>query len=576
MKKDNDKNGKNNGQNFLVGILILAIISCIITVLIYSLNSKPKEDDKTISYTDLIKQISDGNIKKVEMTTGSTSIKVTLKEKIKDENKKDTKQKKPRKKASWLANTTLTLLLIIIIIAVVVAINIIVEKQDIADIDLTGNKLFSLSQESIDKISSVKSPTKITLYQMSNYPEAINYAKLYCQKNSNITYEELTDASQRPDLQEKYSLGTSITSAVVIVEANNRDKIVSANDFYAYDNTTYQQYDVTEQKMTNAILDVNLETNPKIYFSTTHAQDSNYYQVARELLKNEANDVEDLDLLVNAKVPDDCNVLVITSLKEDFTEFEKDLILEYINNGGNLMILEDPNKDNKDLTNFQAILDVYGASISNGTMFEQNTSKIVGYTNLVLPTVSSSSKITKDIASSGNVAILGGGIINFKDSEALENLGVTVENLVTASSTAFLRTDSSITSSSVTQNDKLLSGGEPIASAITKKINDEKTSKLILVANSMFASDWYVTLNSSSGNSSQVVAINFYNNRDLVINSVSYLTDREDNITIRKDTGVATYTATVQQDKIIRTIIIAVPVAIIILGIVVWQIRRRK
>mgnify|MGYP000106849766 CR=1 FL=1 len=438
-----------------------------------------------------------------------------MKEKIKDENKKDTKQKKPRKKASWLANTTLTLLLIIIIIAVVVAINIIVEKQDIADIDLTGNKLYSLSQESIDKISSVKAETKITLYQMSNYPEAINYAKLYCQKNSNITYEELTDASQRPDLQEKYSLGTSITSAVVIVEANNRDKIVSANDFYAYDNTTYQQYDVTEQKMTNAILDVNLETNPKIYFSTTHAQDSNYYQVARELLKNEANDVEDLDLLVNAKVPDDCNVLVITSLKEDFTEFEKDLILEYINNGGNLMILEDPNKDNKDLTNFQAILDVYGASISNGTMFEQNTSKIVGYTNLVLPTVSSASKITKDIASSGNVAILGGGIINFKDSEELENLGVTVENLVTASSTAFLRTDSSITSSSVTQNDQLLSGGEPIASAITKKINDEKTSKLILVANSMFASDWYVTLNSSSGNSSQVVAINFYNNRDL-------------------------------------------------------------
>ena len=240
------------------------------------------------------------------------------------------------------------------------------------------------------------------------------------------------------------------------------------------------------------------------------------------------------------------------------------------------MILEDPNKDNKDLTNFQAILDVYGASISNGTMFEQNTSKIVGYTNLVLPNVSSSSKITKDIASSGNVAILGGGIINFKDSKELENLGVTVENLVTASSTAFLRTDSSITSSSVTQNDKLLSGGEPIASAITKKINDEKTSKLILVANSMFASDWYVTLNSSSGNSSQVVAINFYNNRDLVINSISYLTDREDNITIRKDTGVATYTATVQQDKIIRTIIIAVPVAIIILGIVVWQIRRRK
>ena len=92
MKKDNDKNGKNNGQNFLVGLLILAIISCIVMATIYSLNFKPKEDDKTISYTDLIKQISDGNIKKVEMTTGSTSIKVTLKEKIKDDEQNEEEQ----------------------------------------------------------------------------------------------------------------------------------------------------------------------------------------------------------------------------------------------------------------------------------------------------------------------------------------------------------------------------------------------------------------------------------------------------------------------------------------------------
>ena len=89
MKKENNKNGKNNGQNFLIILLILAIIASILTVLIYSLNSTSKEDDKTISYTDLIKQISEGNIKKVEMTTGSTSIKVTLKEKIKTRGEPD-------------------------------------------------------------------------------------------------------------------------------------------------------------------------------------------------------------------------------------------------------------------------------------------------------------------------------------------------------------------------------------------------------------------------------------------------------------------------------------------------------
>ena len=449
------------------------------------------------------------------------------------------------------------------------------QKQNFTPIDLTADKLFTLTDESKEQVKNIQDKVNIYFVGYKDDDTTLDLARQYTKANENITVEAVT-STDRPDLANKYGIESG--SEGIIVENGEKYKVLSSSELYTYDSKTYESISIAEEKLTAAIKSVTTDSIPKVYFLSGYSSFTltNGMQYLNMYLQNEVNEVESLDVLSTGKVPDDCNVLVITSLKEDFTEFEKDLILEYINNGGNLMILEDPNKDNKDLTNFQAILDVYGASISNGTMFEQNTSKIVGYTNIVLPNVSSASKITKDIASGGNVAILGGGIINFKDSEELENLGVTVENLVTASSTAFLRTDSSITSSSVTQNDKLLSGGEPIASAITKKINDEKTSKLILVANSMFASDWYVTLNSSSGNSSQVVAINFYNNRDLVINAVSYLTDREDNITIRKDTGVATYTATVQQDKIIRTIIIAVPVAIIILGIVVWQIRRRK
>ena len=64
--------------------------------------------------------------------------------------------------------------------------------------------------------------------------------------------------------------------------------------------------------------------------------------------------------------------------------------------------------------------------------------------------------------------------------------------------------------------------------------------------------------------------------KDILLNSISYLTEREDNITIRKNVEVTTYTVTEQQHRIILTIIFAVPIAIIILGIVVWQIRRRK
>lgn len=86
-----------------------------------------------------------------------------------------------------------------------------------------------------------------------------------------------------------------------------------------------------------------------------------------------------------------------------------------------------------------------------------------------------------------------------------------------------------------------------------------------------------IDLNSSNSSSSTKMAgINFYSNRDFVANSVSYLTNRKDNITVRKNTGVATYTATAQEDKIIRIIITALPIVIMIIGIIVWQIRRRK
>ena len=481
------------------------------------------------------------------------------------------------KEGKWLGNTLLTILLIVVILAVVVALNIFVEKQNFADIDLTQEKLYSLSKESKDKIKNVSKDTKITLYGMSEYQDVIDYVKLYQKENAHITYEELKDATSRPDLQETYGLGTSITTGVIIVEAENRSKVVSVSDLYTYDYVTYEQYNVTEQVITNAILNVNLEKQPQIYFVKNHAQNAEYYQIAKELLKNESNVVTDLDLLVEAKVPEDCNVLVITTLKEDFSEYEKNIILAYINNGGNVMILADPNTTNISLPNFQSILDVYGTTISNGIIFEQNTSRMIsGYTNIIIPKVSSSSEITKYIYSDGDVTVLDSGILNFKSYDELEQMGITKEDLIITTDTSFLRTDMNIKEYTMAESDQQLSG-EAIAATVTKKISDEKTSKLVICANSLFVSDMAVDLNVNGLNStSKMYGINFYSNKDFLANSISYLTDRKDNITLRKDTGLVTYTATAKEDQIIRIIITALPIMIIIIGIIVWQVRRRK
>ena len=65
-------------------------------------------------------------------------------------------------------------------------------------------------------------------------------------------------------------------------------------------------------------------------------------------------------------------------------------------------------------------------------------------------------------------------------------------------------------------------------------------------------------------------------NKDLVLNSLAYLSDREEDITARKSTGTVTYTATKLQDTIVKIIIFTVPAIIILVGLVIWQKRRRK
>ena len=71
-------------------------------------------------------------------------------------------------------------------------------------------------------------------------------------------------------------------------------------------------------------------------------------------------------------------------------------------------------------------------------------------------------------------------------------------------------------------------------------------------------------------------AVDLRNNEDIILNSISHLTERENTITIRKTSDYERYTVTEQEDTIINTIIFLLPVLVIGVGIVVWQLRRRK
>lgn len=77
--KGNNNEKKNKKSMLLVGLSILFVI-VIALVSIFWVKNTSKKDENTLAYTDLIKELSYGNIEKVEMTTGSTTVKVKLKD----------------------------------------------------------------------------------------------------------------------------------------------------------------------------------------------------------------------------------------------------------------------------------------------------------------------------------------------------------------------------------------------------------------------------------------------------------------------------------------------------------------
>ncbi len=78
--QNENKEEKNKNKKLLLSLLVLVLLIALITVgIVYFTKVKGEEDDKTLAYTDLIKEMSYGNIEKIEMTTGSTQVKVKMK-----------------------------------------------------------------------------------------------------------------------------------------------------------------------------------------------------------------------------------------------------------------------------------------------------------------------------------------------------------------------------------------------------------------------------------------------------------------------------------------------------------------
>lgn len=480
---------------------------------------------------------------------------------------------KLRKK--WITSNIKTFLLVISLILAYFAINVFLEKKELPTFDITENKIYTLTEESKEAVKKVNQDVKVFVYGYAEDATVMKLLRQYNECNNKITYE-IINSENNMDKVSKYALEPG--NQAVILEVGETNKLLFSNDFFSYDNTTWEQIDTTENTLTNSILNLTIVEKPKVYFLTGHEEVSEEYLVGATVnLQNSLFEVNTLNLLTSNGIPEKTDLIIVLSPKKDLYEQEYTILESYINNGGNLLYASDLKVQQEANTNWQRILDLYGASIPAGMVLESDKTRTIQDTPYAIIPMLKSSDVTSSVYADKTVLVEYAQKIVMKDEATLKSLNVEYTNILNATEKSIYQ---QFTPEGFVQDGEM--GEQPIGTYITKTINSQdpnsepKQSKLIVLGTAYFLTDLPSEAIYLTNNGQYVPQYQLNDNIEVFINFVSGLTDRKDTVFIKKDTSSTAFTPTTSQANIVLVITFVFPVIIIIIGIIVWNIRKRK
>lgn len=453
------------------------------------------------------------------------------------------------------------------VIAILLIINLLVGQIPLK-FDLTHNKLYSLSKQTIDALKGVKK--EVTIYEVfstgNENPVIKELIQKYSDKNNNIKIKFI-DPYKNPGFLKKYSSdGSSIDEGSIIIESGSKFRVLSYYDIidYNYDQTTGQSQ-ITglslESKLTPAILYVTSEKNPVIYELQGHGEDSLSTLGVQSEIETANFEIKSLNLVSQSSVPADATAVLVSSPKTDLTEDEMKKLKSYLTSGGRALFLMDIGKS--ELKNFNALFESYGVKVENGIVMEGDNNFNAGNPVWLLPQME-----THDIVNPidlNNMYVLipyAQPIVETK----IKKRTVTIEKLLTTTSNSWLRKNLESTSLSKEKGD--VSGPFTVAVAITDKADALNTklrpqdTKIVIIGSAIFLNSQY---------SSKISG-----NLNLALNSLNWLQDKKDTFQVpSKDlTSERLNISTTQSFVLSGIVVIIIPVIIFVLGLTVWLRRR--
>ena len=325
-----------------------------------------------------------------------------------------------------------------IVLAILIAVNILVSAlpTSATKYDITSTNLYSITSSTKVVVNALEKDVNIYwIVQADEEDEVIeNLLGKYESLSSHITVTK-KNPDVFPTFTSQYT-EDDVPNNSLIVECGDKSRYISYNDIYLtdVDYTTYSyvySFD-GEGAITSAIDYVISDELHKIYTLEGHGEETLPGEFQTQIEK-ENMELESFSLLNTDEVPDDADALLIYAPQSDISEEESELLEEYLEAGGKLLVIAGPT-ENGTLTNLYSILASYGVEAADGIVVESDREHYAFQQPYILLPDIASSDITDPLLEESYYAII-------PIAQGLTITGSSASALLTTSDSSFSKID---------------------------------------------------------------------------------------------------------------------------------------